>query len=69
MGIQVETEGPGRTGSSSLTPQEEEDLRKLASRPDIYDIIARSIAPSIYGSLGKGHHDMVEFMVVPASKC
>jgi DNA replication licensing factor MCM5 len=51
VGIQVETDGPGRTGSSSLTPQEEEDLRKLTSRPDIYDIVAKSIAPSIYGSM------------------
>ena len=53
VGIEVESEGPGRAGSAPLTPQEEEELRRLAARPDVYDIIARSIAPSIYGSIGE----------------
>lgn len=51
VGIEVESEGPGRAGSAPLTPQEEEELRRLAARPDIYDVIAKSIAPSIYGSI------------------
>lgn len=49
----MDSEGPGRASSVPLTPGEEEELRRLASRPDIYETIAKSIAPSIYGSLGK----------------
>lgn len=52
VGIEVETGGPGRAGGIPLSPAEEEELRQLAARPDIYDIIAKSIAPSIFGSLG-----------------
>ena len=37
-----------------LTPQEEEDMRQLAGRHDVQDIVAQSIAPSIYGGMGKG---------------
>ena len=51
LGIQVETDGPGRSsGSIHFTPQDEEEFRRLASRPDVFDVISRSIAPSIYGS-------------------
>ncbi|CAG7821872.1 unnamed protein product, partial [Allacma fusca] len=34
----------------SYTPAEEEQFRKLAAKPDCCDIIARSIAPSIFGA-------------------
>ncbi|PIO16293.1 hypothetical protein AB205_0101130 [Aquarana catesbeiana] len=50
VGIQVDTEGAGRSAAGAITPQEEEEFRRLASRPDIYEKIAKSIAPSIYGS-------------------
>lgn len=51
LGIQVETDGPGRSsGSIHFTPQDEEEFRRLSSRPDVFDVISRSIAPSIYGS-------------------
>ncbi len=53
VGIEVDSGGPGRAGGAPLTPVEEEELRQLAARPDIYDTIAKSIAPSIYGSLGE----------------
>ena len=52
VGFEVDSEGPGRASGVPLTPSEEEELRQLASRPDIYETIAKSIAPSIYGSLG-----------------
>ena len=52
MGIEVESEGPGRASQLAMTPAEEEEMRQLASRLDIHDMIARSIAPSIYGGLG-----------------
>ncbi|CAJ0940741.1 unnamed protein product [Ranitomeya imitator] len=50
VGIQVDTEGTGRSAACSVSPQEEEEFRRLASKPDIYETIAKSIAPSIYGS-------------------
>ncbi|XP_066919905.1 DNA replication licensing factor mcm5-A-like [Clytia hemisphaerica] len=51
LGIHVETDGPGRSsGSIHFTPQDEEEFRRLAARPDAFDVISRSIAPSIYGS-------------------
>uniref|UniRef100_A0A4W4EVH6 DNA replication licensing factor MCM5 n=1 Tax=Electrophorus electricus TaxID=8005 RepID=A0A4W4EVH6_ELEEL len=50
VGIQVDTEGAGRGATGSVSPQEEEELRALASSPSIYDSLACSLAPSIYGS-------------------
>jgi len=50
LGIRVDTEGTGRTAASTtLTPNEEEEFRNLAANPKIYDIIAKSVAPSIFG--------------------
>jgi DNA replication licensing factor MCM5 len=40
----------GSGGRASFTPREEEAFRLLARRADIYDILYRSIAPSISGS-------------------
>lgn len=40
----------GRGATGSVSPQEEEELRVLAAAPDIYASLARSVAPSIYGS-------------------
>ena len=51
VGIKVDTEGPGGSTGAPLNPLEEEEFRRLASRPDVYDVIAKSIAPSIYGSI------------------
>ncbi|VDK35165.1 unnamed protein product [Taenia asiatica] len=62
FGLSVNTEGPGRSGvfsggkplnttTTTGTELEEEEMRKLAATPNIYELIARSIAPSIYGSL------------------
>ena len=51
VGIQVNTEGSGRSTQSSLSPSEEEDFRRLAATPNIYETLAKSVAPSIYGSL------------------
>lgn len=33
-----------------MSPQEEEELRALAASPSVYESVARSLAPSIYGS-------------------
>ena len=51
VGIKVESES--RTVNSPVTPEEEEQFRQFAARPDCYDAIAKSIAPSIYGSIGE----------------
>uniref|UniRef100_A0A5S6QZD0 DNA replication licensing factor MCM5 n=1 Tax=Trichuris muris TaxID=70415 RepID=A0A5S6QZD0_TRIMR len=51
LGIQMETWGVGRAAPRiSLTPEEEKVMRTLAADPAIYERIAKSIAPSIYGS-------------------
>jgi len=50
IGIEVETEGAGRASRDlRFTPDEEEEFRRLASKPDVHAIIAKSIAPSIFG--------------------
>merc|ERR1719210_1337117 len=50
IGIEVETEGAGRASRDlHFTNEEEEEFRRLASRPDIHEIIAKSIAPAIFG--------------------
>jgi DNA replication licensing factor MCM5 len=51
VGIEVNTQGPGRSSSTPVAPLEEEEFRHLAASPNIYETIARSIAPSIFGSL------------------
>jgi len=51
VGLRVETEGPGRAaGNLTFTQEEEESFRRLAQQPNVYETIAKSIAPSIYGS-------------------
>ncbi|PIC40388.1 hypothetical protein B9Z55_011747 [Caenorhabditis nigoni] len=50
LGIQIETSGPGRTNFTQFTPEEERIFKTLAQRKDVFEIIAKSIAPSIYGS-------------------
>ncbi|KRZ75762.1 DNA replication licensing factor mcm5-A [Trichinella papuae] len=51
LGIEVESSGLGRTAPQALlSPEDEKQMRELAAQPDIYERIAKSIAPSIYGS-------------------
>merc|ERR1719220_3249504 len=50
IGIEVDTDGAGRSSKDlHFTNEEEEEFRRLASRPDVHNIIAKSIAPAIYG--------------------
>jgi len=46
MGIQIEADAGGRA-SSIYTPEEEEAMMRLARDPEIYEKLARSIAPQI----------------------
>lgn len=50
VGIQADQEGRGYTSGVTITAAEEEEFRLLAQSDGIYERIARSIAPSIYGS-------------------
>lgn len=51
VGIEVDTEGSGRTSRDlRFTHEEEEEFRRLAAKPNVLDIFAESIAPSIFGS-------------------
>ena len=51
VGIQVETEGSGRTSSNlTFTQEDEENFRRLAAKPGVHDVISKSVAPSIFGS-------------------
>ena len=52
VGIEIDSDGLGRGSLETLPPEEQEEMRQLAGRPDVYDIVAKSIAPSIYGGLG-----------------
>ncbi|KAK5974446.1 DNA replication licensing factor mcm-5 [Trichostrongylus colubriformis] len=51
LGIHVEVGGPGRAEFKQFTPEEERNFKELAQRSDVYELIAKSIAPSIYGSV------------------
>lgn len=50
VGIQLDSEGLGCTGVGSITAEEEDLFRRMAASPNIYERLANSIAPSIYGS-------------------
>uniref|UniRef100_A0A0K0DG31 DNA replication licensing factor MCM5 n=1 Tax=Angiostrongylus cantonensis TaxID=6313 RepID=A0A0K0DG31_ANGCA len=49
LGIKVEAGGLGRAEHKQFTPEDERKFKLLAMRPDVYELIAKSIAPSIYG--------------------
>jgi len=51
VGLAIDTEGAGRSSSNTVvTAEEEESFRMLAQKPDVYETISKSIAPSIFGS-------------------
>ena len=41
VGIEVDSDGPGRASGKPLTSEEEEEFRRLSARPDIYEVVAR----------------------------
>jgi DNA replication licensing factor MCM5 len=51
VGMQVDRDRNGRVGTRVFTPEQEEQYQTMARRPDLYDLFAKSIAPSIFGSL------------------
>ena len=50
IGIKVDSEVGSISRFSNITTEEEAAFRKLAAMPDIYEKLAKSIAPSIFGS-------------------
>lgn len=52
MGLQIDQHNNGR-GKPHFTDAEEEEYIRMSRQPDIYDIFSRSIAPSIFGNVGK----------------
>ncbi|KAL9893039.1 DNA replication licensing factor Mcm5 [Glossina fuscipes] len=51
VGIAVDTEGSGAISRySNITSEEEETFRCMAASPNLYDRLAKSLAPSIFGS-------------------
>ncbi|XP_015836849.2 DNA replication licensing factor Mcm5 [Tribolium castaneum] len=51
VGVQLDTEGVGGSPTSVVTAEEENMFRRMADSPNIYERIANSIAPSIFGAL------------------
>ncbi|XP_023022934.1 minichromosome maintenance 5 [Leptinotarsa decemlineata] len=51
VGITLDTEALGALGCSIVSSEEESTFRRLAASPNVYQKIANSIAPSIYGSI------------------
>ncbi|KAJ9587963.1 hypothetical protein L9F63_018608 [Diploptera punctata] len=50
VGIQVDTDGMGFSTSLPVSSEEEASFRRFASSPNLYERIAKGIAPSIYGA-------------------
>ena len=49
VGITVDSKGSGFSSALSVTTEDEELFRRLAASPNVYERIAKSIAPSIFG--------------------
>jgi DNA replication licensing factor MCM5 len=67
LGIQVEFEGGGRT-NTVFTPLEEEEMQRLARDPDIYEKVARSIAPQISGEYTKDIKKALALLLMGGSR-
>lgn len=48
--MQLDTEGLGASGCAAVTSEEENAFRRLAASPNVYERLATSIAPSIFGA-------------------
>lgn len=45
---EIQADAPGLDETRKVTPEEEEKIRETATRADIYELLARSLAPSVY---------------------
>ena len=53
LGMQIDTDGSGGRSASHFTTQEEDEFKRLARDPEIYEKLADSIAPQISGDYTK----------------
>lgn len=51
VGLQLDSEGVGTPGCGAVTSEEEDLFRRMAAMPNIYERLASSVAPSIYGAV------------------
>lgn len=49
VGIHVNSEEAGHSTGVTISPEEEDLFRRLAASPNIYERLAKSVAPSIFG--------------------
>ena len=49
VGIQADQEGRGHSTGINISAAEEKEFKQLSQSDDVYERIAKSIAPSIYG--------------------
>jgi len=59
--MQADVDSNGRSGGPTFTEEEEEEFLAMSRRENLYEEFARSIAPSIYGSLG--HYLVLTFFL------
>lgn len=52
LGIELDSSAAS-SGTRVFTPEEEEEFQQLARSDGLYERFANSVAPSIYGNLGK----------------
>jgi DNA replication licensing factor MCM5 len=50
LGIEIQNTGHGRSDQVHFTPEEERSFKEFAKTPGVYNLISKSIAPSIFGS-------------------
>jgi DNA replication licensing factor MCM5 len=50
LGIRIDTDGVGRSSAQTLTTAEEEEFVRFSQTPNVYETIATSVAPSIFGA-------------------
>ena len=64
LGLELDTSlAAGGGGLKNFTPAEEEEFLRLSRSDDLYERFARSVAPSIFGSLGKQQRVSAAFSI------
>ncbi|GLE07277.1 hypothetical protein PINS_up017407 [Pythium insidiosum] len=67
VGIEIDEEGAGRA-KATFSPAEEERFHEMARDPELYDKLARSIAPSIYGDYTTNIKKAIACLLVGGSR-
>lgn len=67
VGIEIDEEGAGRA-KSTFSPAEEEKFHEMARDPELYDKLASSIAPSIYGDYTANIKKAIACLLVGGSR-